>query len=160
MQNWCAACSESCSGKLCSRGNWVSLNFLKLCKSNILVPGQTKGLSLHEDLAFLSLVNVLTFLWCLSCSHFSSIYIPAPPDMHIAGCVTQGMNNICLFFKVHRKTQTRLTEVSLWSMVLFFVRINTIIYHSTNSKPFSFLILMAGFSMCLSAENIGFPVVV
>lgn len=96
MQNLCAAGSESCSCKLCSEGNWARLNFLKFRKSNLLVPGQTKGLSLHEDLVFPSVANVLTFLCCLSAPVSPAVYSPAPPDVHTAGCFTQCMNYICL----------------------------------------------------------------
>lgn len=47
IQNLCDTSSESCSCKLCIKGNQASLNFMKICKSNMAdmgVPGETKGL--------------------------------------------------------------------------------------------------------------------
>ena len=64
------------------------------------------------------------------------VYIAPPSGM----CVYMGARSrlyyslyelgFCLCFKIHRKMQTRLSEVSLWPMLLHFIKLNTRIYHN------------------------------
>lgn len=135
MQNLCAACSESCNSKLCSEGNWARLNFLKLHKATSLFQDKLKVF--HSTRTWFSLLWPMLWHFCdVPHAPVSPVVsIPAPPDVHTAGCFSQWMNCISLCFRVHREIQTSLSEVSPWSLLLFFIRINTIVYHSSNTNP-------------------------